>query len=325
MDNCVGVEDDMLEKVPDRVGASLESVWVADIMAKLEIEGSLPALEDLVIWTALVSLVDVNADKVCENAGGKLRLFDSAGLWAMVTNEKAECVDRMLVGENKNIDCEGWLLNWAEIGGLVADEDADNIEGITVKDEDTDCDVEINVALAGNRVVDVLVVKTAELVKELAEVSVVEEAKPVELSGAEVATDCCVEVVDGATGSDEVASIDESAIVDKIAIVEEDVGTALVEIATPKDEPRSVDKAVAIEVVVGTVLEERSSALMMSAAFARVLDSCSHQIGIEFHTFSATPYTTACKCAAGITGKIPASTTLRFCVPDPIPESAFLL
>ena len=245
----------------------------------------------------------------------------------MVTEEKAEFVDRTLVGENKNIDCEELLLNWAGFGGVVADEDADNIEDITVKDDDTVCDVEINVALAGNRVVDVLVVKTAELVKEIAEVSVVEEeeAKAIELSGAEVATDCCVEVVDGVTGTDKVASIDESAIVDKIAIVEEDVGTALVEIATPKDEARSVDKAVAIEVVVGTALEERSSALMMSAAFARVLDSCSYQIEIEFHTFSATPYTTACKCAAGITGKIPASTTLKFCVPDPIPESAFLL
>ena len=243
----------------------------------------------------------------------------------MVTDEKAEFVDRMLVGGNKKIDCEELLLNWAGFGGVVADEDADNIEDITVKDDDTACDIEINVALAGNRVVDVLVVKTAELVKEIAELSAGEESKAVELSGAEVATDCCVEVVDGMTGTDKVASIDESAIVDNVAIVEEDVGTALVEIATPKDEARSVDKAVGIEVVVGTALEERSSALMMSAAFARLLNSCSYQIEIEFHTFSATPYTTACKCAAGITGKIPASTTLKFCVPDPIPESAFLL
>ena len=71
MDNCAGVEDDRLEKVPDRVGALLEPGWVADIMAKLEIERSLAALEDLVKWTALVSPVDVNADKVCEKVGGK--------------------------------------------------------------------------------------------------------------------------------------------------------------------------------------------------------------------------------------------------------------
>ena len=179
--------------------------------------------------------------------------------------------------------------------------------------------------LADNRVVDVLIEKTAELVKEVANVSVVEEAKAIEMSGAEVATDCCVEVVDSVTATDEGASIDESAIVDEIAIVEEDVGTALVETATPKDEAKTDDKAVAIENVVATALEERSSALMMSAAFARMLDSCSYQIEIGFHTFSATPYTTACKCAAGITGKIPASTTLKFCVPDRIPESACLL
>lgn len=100
------------------------------------------------------------------------------------------------------------------------------------------------------------------------------------------------------TGTEEVARIVESAIVDKVAIVGDDVGTALVGTATSEDVARAVDKAVAIEDGAGTALEERLSALMMSAAF------------------SATPYTTACKCAAGITGKIPASTTLKFCVPQ---------
>lgn len=61
-----------------------------------------------------------------------------------------------------------------------------------------------------------------------------------------------------------------------------------------------------------TALAGRLSALMMSAAFGRIVsyDQCrSRQID---GTFSATPYTTACKCAAGIIGKIPASTTLKF-------------
>lgn len=127
------------------------------------------------------------------------------------------------------------------------------------------------------------------------------------------------------TGTEEVARIVESAIVDKVAIVGDDVGTALVGTATSEDVARAVDKAVAIEDGAGTALEERLSALMMSAAFAITLDPYSSKVESGFHTFSATPYTTACKCAAGITGKIPASTTLKFCVPTQIAESAELL
>ena len=36
---------------------------------------------------------------------------------------------------------------------------------------------------------------------------------------------------------------------------------------------------------------------------------------IRSAAFSATAYTLACRCAAGINGNIPASTTRRFCVP----------
>ena len=70
MDNCAGVEDDRLGKVPDGVGALLEPVWAADIMAKLENEGSLVALEDPIISVELISLDDVNADNVCKELGG---------------------------------------------------------------------------------------------------------------------------------------------------------------------------------------------------------------------------------------------------------------
>ena len=75
------------------------------------------------------------------------------------------------------------------------------------------------------------------------------------------------------TATEEVARILESAVVDKVIIVENDVGTLLIEVATAKDVARTVDKAVAVEDGAGTALEERSSALMMSAAFTRPLDS----------------------------------------------------
>ena len=139
--------------------------------------------------------------------------------------------------------------------------------------------------------------------------------------------DCRVETVDAFTGTEMVARFVESNIDDE---VEDNVGTALVETAAPKFVARIVDDTVAIEDGIGTTLEEgtgtaledRSSALMMSAAFARMLDSMLILFNINFRTFSATPYTTACKCAAGIIGNIPASTTLRFCVPTQNKELA---
>jgi len=58
----------------------------------------------------------------------------------------------------------------------------------------------------------------------------------------------------------------------------------------------------------------RSSALMISAASRKISD-ISGGTKASDPTFSATPYTTACRCAAGIMGNILASTILRFCVP----------
>ena len=70
--------------------------------------------------------------------------------------------------------------------------------------------------------------------------------------------------------TEEGARIVKSEIVDEVAIVEDDVGMALVEAATPKEVARTVDG-------VGSALEERLSALMMSAAFTRTLASCPFQ------------------------------------------------
>ena len=243
---------------------------------------------------------------------------------------------------------------------MVAGEDADEDEDKTVVDDNTACNVEVGEAFADDRVVDVAIEKTTKLAKDVADVSIVEEAidstaeiaeKVIEESGVELATDCTVEVVDGVTGNEEVARTVESATIDDdtlvdddvgtalnevatpddvatpdevtrtvetVAVVEDDVGSALVETATPRDVARTVEKTVDVEDDVGTALEERLSALIMSAAFARVLGSDKMKVETGFHTFSATPYTTACKCAAGITGKIPASTTLRFCIPRQI-------
>lgn len=276
-------------------------------------EGSLAALEDVVVWTELMSVANVNADDICEELG-----------------------------------CESKLLNSVELCGMLAGEGTAELEDKMAVDDNTGCNVKVAEALADNRVVDVATEMTAEVAKEFADVIIVEEAiveivaEFVEESGIEVATDSTVEVVDGVTGVEEVVGTVESAAVDKSTVVEvevgtaldegtapeevtrtvdeaefakDDVGTALVGKTTPEDVARTVDKTEVAEDVVGTALEERLSALMMSAAFARALGSYPKKLEEGFHTFSATPYTTACKCAAGITGKIPASTTLRFCVP----------
>ena len=275
-------------------------------------EGSLAALEDVVIWTELISVANINADDACEELG-----------------------------------CEIRLLRSVELCGMLAGEGAAELEKIVV-DENTGCNVEVAGALADKKVVDVATEKTAEVAKEFADVIIVEEvivelvAEVMGESGNEVATDRTAEVVDGVTGVEEVVRTVESSVVDKSTVVEVDVGTALDEgaapeefaitideaeftkddvetalvgKATPEDVARTVDKTEVVADIVGTALEERLSALMMSAAFARALVSYPKELEQGFHTFSATPYTTACKCAAGITGKIPASTTLRFCVP----------
>ena len=99
----------------------------------------------------------------------------------------------------------------------------------------------------------------------------------VEISWVEIAIDCSVEAVDAMIVAEEGARIVKSEIVDDIGIVEEGVGTALVEKATPKEVARTVDRIEATEDGVGTALEERLSALMMSAAFAKTLASCPFQ------------------------------------------------
>ena len=94
-------------EVPDRVVPPLEPVGVASVVAKLEDEGSLAALEDIVIWIELKSVVNATADDVCEELGGDVEMFDSAGLCTIVTGGKAEkLANRVLVEKDKKIDWE---------------------------------------------------------------------------------------------------------------------------------------------------------------------------------------------------------------------------
>ena len=137
---------------------------------------------------------------------------------------------------------------------MLAGEDAD-------KDDNIDSNVEDGEALVDNRVVEVAIVKTAGLAKE----EIIETD--------ELAIDCTVDVMDDVIGTEELASMVDTAVVDKFEIVEGDVGTVLIETVTAKDEARTVDMAVACEDGPETALEERSSALIISAAFARALDS----------------------------------------------------
>ena len=164
---------------------------------------------------------------------------------------------------------------------MVAGEDADNVGDRTIVDDKTDCNIEIGEALADIEIVDAAITKTADLAKYVADVFIVGEAMEciaekaemmIEESGVEVAIDCTVEGVDVVSGT-EVARIVEFTIVDKAAIVEDDVGSVLVEMETPRDMARTVGRTVGVEDGTGTALDERLSALMMSAAFARILES----------------------------------------------------
>lgn len=264
----------------------------------------------------------------------KAVVISSAGPCWTDADEKAEkLVDEILIEEDKTVDCEERLLKPAEVCGIGPSDDTDSIEEETVVECNTICIVEVGEALAANRVIDVAIEKGAELTKEVVDISIVEEAmdcivrsadEVIEVFGVVVAKDWRGELVDGETGNEEVACIVEPAIVDEATIIEDGVGTALAETADLKDMARTADKTVLVEDGDVKELEETLSALMMSAAFARVLNSCSKQFRFDLRTFSATPYTTACKCAAGITGNIPASTTLRFRVPAQIVELEWL-
>ena len=271
MDDCAGLERDRAVEVPVGVVPLLEPVCVGDVVAELEDEGSLAALEDVVI--VLVSAVDASTDDVCEKLG-----------------------------------CELAMLTSTELCGMVAGKEGDRLEGETAVDDRTSCNVEDGEAIAESEVVDVTMEKTAEVSREVADVSMIEELierivdvaeEVMEESGIEEVTDCTCEVMDVVTGTEEVARIvgpaeeivvegdvgpvlDEAATpeeatraVEEVTVIEDDIGAELVVTATPNDVAWTVDKAVDGEDGVGTALEGRSSALIMSAAYAKNLDCTS--------------------------------------------------
>ena len=273
VDDCAGLERNRPVEVPVGVVRLLEPVCVREVMAEIEDEGSLAALEGVVVWTELVSVVDATADDICEKLG-----------------------------------CELTMLTSTELCRIVAGEEVDRSEGRTIADDSTDCNVEDAEALAESKVVDVTTEKTAEVSREVTDVSMIEVSierivdvagEVIRESGVEVVTGCSCEVMDVVTGTEEVAKTVGPAIFDEVIVFEGDVGPALDEATTPEEDTRTVgrvtlveddveaalvatttpkdvawtvDKAVDGEDGVGTALEERLSALIMSAAFARVLD-----------------------------------------------------
>ena len=225
-------------------------------------------------------MVNATTDDVCDELGCELRLIDSAGLAENVADENTEkLANKVLVEGNKKADWESGPLNSAEVCEMVGGEYADELGDKTVVDNNIACNVEVGEALA---VVDMAIEKTAVLAKDVADVSIVEEAiefivevaeNTTEESEAEVAADCMGEIVNGVTGTEEVPMVVESATIDKGTVVEDDVGTALVEAVALEDMARIVETAVNVEDGVGTALEERLSALIMSAACVRRLGS----------------------------------------------------
>lgn len=268
VDDCAGPARGRPVEVPVGVVPLLEPVCVGDVVDELEDEGSLAAPEDVVIKIELVSVVDASTVDVCEKLG-----------------------------------CELTMLTSTELCGKVAGKEGDRLEAKTAVDDSAGCNVEDGETIAESEVVDVTTENTAEVSREVADVSMIEESverivdgvgEVIEDSAAEVITDCTGEDEDGVTGTEEVAKIVGPAIVDEgdaglaldeaatpeeitraveeVAVVEDDVGAALVATATPNDVAWTVDKAVDGEDGVGTALEERLSALIMSAAFVRILD-----------------------------------------------------
>ena len=159
---------------------------------------------------------------------------------------------------------------------------------------------------------------TAEVSREVADVSIIEESvervvdvarEVIEDSASELIADCTGEVENGVTGT-EVAKTVEPAIVnegsvdegdvgpgldeaatpkevtravEEITVIDDEFGAALVATATPNDVAWTVDKAVDGEDGDGTALEDRLSALMMSAAYARILDCTNGRLNLGFY------------------------------------------
>lgn len=273
MDDCAGLERDILVELPVGVVTLLEPVCVGDVVAELEDEGSLAALGDVMLGIELISVDDASVDDVCEKLGCKLTMLTST-----------------------------------ELCGMVAGEEGPRLEGKTAVEDNIGCNVEDGEAIAESEVVDVTTEDTSEVSREVADVSMVEETverdadvaeEVMEESGIEEVTDSTCEVMDAVTGNEEVAKIvglaindEEIAVeggvgtvldeattpeevtraVEELTVVEDDVGAALVATTTPNDVAWTVDRIVDDEDDVGTALEERLSALIMSAAFARILD-----------------------------------------------------
>ena len=105
MGDCAGLERVRPVKVPDGVVPLLELVCVARVVAELENEGSLAALEDVVIWTELISVVDGTSDDVCEELGCGLKVVISAGLFRTVVDDMVgKLADNILVEKIEKID-----------------------------------------------------------------------------------------------------------------------------------------------------------------------------------------------------------------------------
>ena len=289
VDNGAEREDGFVE-ISEGLLLLLELACITDVMPELENENSATTLEDIDSWTVVIPVVNATTEIVCKKIVCESKLLDSAGLCRTVADERDEKpVDTMFVEEEEKmeeveeevvVEGEG-VLNPAELRRIGASKDADKSEVSTVVGGNTCSDVALDIVLIDVVVIEIVPKKTAELADEVvdeANESIVGEAvectteiveELVEISWIEIAIDCSVEVVDGMIMTEERAMIVKSEIIDEVVIVEDDVGMALVETATPKGVARTVDRIEATEDGVGTALEERLSALMMSAAFAR--------------------------------------------------------
>ena len=177
VDECTRLETGRPIEVWDEDVLLLELGCVVDLVTKLGDEGSLAALEDVVVWSEPTSVVDGTINDACGELGSELKPLDPVVLSGTIADEEAETLaDNWLVDGSKDIDRKEWSLNSAELCGSVAGEDAGDIGDKGYVDDNIDCNVDVGEMLAKSRVVDVVEEKIAELAKDAADTSIFEEA-----------------------------------------------------------------------------------------------------------------------------------------------------
>ena len=103
VNSCSRLEGDRSVDVAGGAVLPLELFCVTDVVAKLKNEESPRALEDVTVWTELISVVNKIPDNIGEEDGWELILLDSAGLLKTVIDENVEKSCNVTLVKEKDI------------------------------------------------------------------------------------------------------------------------------------------------------------------------------------------------------------------------------